>query len=162
DGYVSGDKQRFSLHVDVTPNHHEIAEGWSFGDNFYVDSDYSAAGLRRLTGACPDWWSETALLYQEAGNRAVTRANESPAVWNHLTRHKIDFRSFGADEPDFRISDQRRANEFIASIRNDYLEAGKPLPRFLLLNLPADTTGPPRPADGYRYRASYVADNDYA
>ena len=38
----------------------------------------------------------------------------------------------------------------------------EPLPQFIYIWLPNDHTAKPRPADGYAYRASYVADNDLA
>jgi sugar lactone lactonase YvrE len=186
DGYVSGGKKNFSLHVGVTPNHHEIAARWSFADNFYADSEYSSAGQHWLAGVYPDLWSETALLYHEAGNREFSPASEAPGrrlfprgtaditplelpragtVWSHLQRHQVGFRNFSGESgeaPDTQISDQARASQFIDAVRTDYLEPGKPLPRFLEIHLPNDTTGPPRPDDGFPYPASYVADNDYA
>jgi YVTN family beta-propeller protein len=50
DGYVNGRRQRLSLHhVNVTPNHHAIAERWTFSDNFYADADTSAEGMHWLS-----------------------------------------------------------------------------------------------------------------
>ncbi len=60
------------------------------------------------------------------------------------------------------IPDQHRADAFIRDIRKRYLEPGEKLPQFLYLQLPNDAMGDARPADGYRFAASYVADNDYA
>ena len=178
EGYVSGGSKRFSLHVDVTPNHHEIAARWSFADNFYTDSDYSSAGHRWLAGVYPDLWSETALVYHEAGNREFSPSSETPGrrlfargtelpptgtLWSHMQGRRVDFRTFSdGDDDGTQVSDQSRASHFIDAVRRDYLEPGKPLPRFLEIHLPNDTTGPPRPDDGFPYRASYVADNDYA
>ncbi len=160
-GYVSGGKKHFSLHVDVTPNHHELAARWAFADNFYADSDSSSAGRRWLAGAYPDLRSETGLLYHEAGNQAPGPSSKSGGLADHLARHSIDFRSFGEEVTDLRIPDQRRASQFIDTVRQDYLDAGKPLPRFLMVRLPNDEAGPPSD-EGYPYEASYVADNDYA
>jgi hypothetical protein len=61
-----------------------------------------------------------------------------------------------------KVSDQSRASRFIETVRTEFLEPGKPLPRFVVLHLPDDTAAAPRPDDGYDYEASYVADNDYA
>jgi hypothetical protein len=62
-GYVDGRKQRLSLKdVEVTPNHHAIAETWSFSDNFYADSDVSVDGHHWLVGAYPNVWTETSLM----------------------------------------------------------------------------------------------------
>ena len=50
-GYVAGDRCRLSLQrVDVTPNHHAMALGWSFSDNFYADSEESVDGHHWLVG----------------------------------------------------------------------------------------------------------------
>jgi YVTN family beta-propeller protein len=36
-GFVDGHRERLSLHdVNVTPNHHAIAQRWAFSDNFYA------------------------------------------------------------------------------------------------------------------------------
>jgi DNA-binding beta-propeller fold protein YncE len=161
DGYVSGGKKRFSLHVDVTPNHHEMVKRWSFADNYYADSDSSAGTYRWLTGSRPDFQSESSLLYSEAGERNVPPAGKE--LWDHLSAHNIDWRRFGDDgPPDTRIPDQQRLDQFVTAIRKDYLDAGKPFPRFVMVRLPNDTGGTPRPEEGYAYEASYVADNDYA
>ena len=164
DGYVSGGKDRFSLRVDVTPNQHEMAARWSFADNFYADSDYSQVGRAWLTCARPNLWSETAALYREAGNR--TKLKELPApepIWSHLSDHRLDFLNCDASlDLDTKSNDLQRARQFISSLRQDYLEAGKPLPRFLFLNLPDDQIPEHRPDDGFPYQASAVAENDYA
>jgi YVTN family beta-propeller protein len=54
------------------------------------------------------------------------------------------------------IPDQYRATQFIAEIR----ETG--LSQFTFIHLPNDHTADARPDDGYPYRESFVADNDYA
>jgi YVTN family beta-propeller protein len=58
------------------------------------------------------------------------------------------------------IPDQFRATEFERDFRLK-LAAGK-IPALIVIRLPDDHTASPRPADGYAYRASYVADNDLA
>jgi YVTN family beta-propeller protein len=58
------------------------------------------------------------------------------------------------------IPDQFRASEFERDFRTK-LAAGK-VPALVVIRLPDDHTAEPRPADGYPYRASYVADNDLA
>jgi len=57
---------------------------------------------------------------------------------------------------------QFRARQFIAEIQERYIDTGADLPRFIFIHLPNDHTDSARPADGYPYRESYVADNDYA
>jgi YVTN family beta-propeller protein len=58
------------------------------------------------------------------------------------------------------IPDQFRAAEFERDFRLK-LAAGK-VPSLIVIRLPNDHTMDARPADGYPYRASYVADNDLA
>lgn len=74
------------------------------------------------------------------------------------------FRNTSRDYPQFNmnISDQFRAERFIAEIERKYAGGGEPFPRFLFIRLPNDHLAKPRPADGYPYEASFMADNDYA
>jgi hypothetical protein len=58
------------------------------------------------------------------------------------------------------IPDQFRVSEFERDFRLK-LATGK-VPALIVIRLPNDHTADPRPADGYPYRASFVADNDLA
>ncbi len=58
------------------------------------------------------------------------------------------------------IPDQFRVDEFERDFRKK-VAAGN-VPALIVIRLPNDHTADPRPADGYPYRASYVADNDLA
>jgi hypothetical protein len=58
------------------------------------------------------------------------------------------------------IPDQFRAAEFERDFRQK-LATGK-VPALIVIRLPNDHTAEVRPADGYPYRASFVADNDLA
>jgi YVTN family beta-propeller protein len=58
------------------------------------------------------------------------------------------------------IPDQFRVAEFERNFRLKLAE-GK-VPALIVIRLPNDHTAEPRPADGYPYRASFVADNDLA
>lgn len=60
------------------------------------------------------------------------------------------------------ISDQYRFEQFKREFELRYASGKEPLPKFIYIWLPNDHTGVPRPDDGYRYHASYVADNDLA
>lgn len=163
DGYIAGGKHRFSLRVPVTPNLHKMGGKWSIADNFYADSDSPTAAERWLTGNYPGWSSETGSFYQEAGNgKFLPKEKPSPGpLWEHLSRHGVDFLNFTLPASS-GTSDYRRADQFIAKLRKEYLEPGKALPPFVWLSLPNDVPGPARPNDGYPYEASYIADNDYA
>lgn len=58
------------------------------------------------------------------------------------------------------IPDQFRATEFERDFRTRL--AQNKVPALIVIRLPNDHTTDARPADGYPYRASYVADNDLA
>ena len=58
------------------------------------------------------------------------------------------------------IPDQFRFREFKRDFKRK-LSAGQ-VPALIVIRLPNDHTMEPRPADGYPFRASYVADNDLA
>jgi DNA-binding beta-propeller fold protein YncE len=76
-------------------------------------------------------------------------------LWAHLKTNGVDYRQF--EEPDENLTDQARADRFIAD-----LEKAKPLPQFVFMRLPnaLPHTGPqPR---GFPYPASFMADNDLA
>src|ERR1022692_4019080 len=74
------------------------------------------------------------------------------------------YRNTAHDYPQFNmnIPDQFRAAQFIAEVERKYAKGDEPFPQFVFIHLPQDHMTRPRPADGYPYSASYVADNDYA
>jgi YVTN family beta-propeller protein len=116
-GYVSGDGRRFSLQrINVTPNHHALALGWSFSDNFYADSEVSVDGHHWLVGSYPNAWTETSLMAAYGGQKDFRLPSSAPGrlqfpesnssvhpeeqleagtIWHHLDRHGITFRNFG-------------------------------------------------------------------
>jgi YVTN family beta-propeller protein len=116
-GNVDGRGLRFSLKdVNVTPNHHAIARRWSFGDNFYADSDVSVDGHHWLVGSYPNAWTESSLLAAYSGQKKDFRLGAAPGrllfaasnssvhpedqveggtIWHHLARHGIPFYNFG-------------------------------------------------------------------
>jgi len=116
-GYADGRKQRLSLKdVNVTPNHHQIAEQWSFSDNFYADSDVSVDGHHWLAGAYPSVWTESSLLAAYSDQKKGFRLGDAPGrllfagsdssvhpedqleggtIWHHLARYGVSFRNFG-------------------------------------------------------------------
>jgi YVTN family beta-propeller protein len=114
---------------------------------------------------------------------------EQGTLWDHLERHGISFAAFGEGfdpvDPhlltnmpmpealfthssrqypgfDLTVSDQTRAARFIHEVDERYARTGADLPRFLFVYLPNDSGGRARPAAGYPYDESFVADNDYA
>lgn len=221
-GFADGGHARLSVkEVNITPNHHAIAEKWMMSDNFYADSEVSVDGHHWLVGNYPDAWTESSLMAAYAGQkdfRFPTTApgrllfagsdssvhpeeiEEAGTIWHHFARHGISFRNFGEgfelagvvegeglkpfgvsyltnvpapsvliqnssrQYPGFNmnIPDQFRAGQFIHEIQEMYERPGKDLPQFIFIHLPNDHMTKPRPADGYPFGASYVADNDYA
>jgi len=74
------------------------------------------------------------------------------------------YRNTSREYPGFNMNvpDQFRAAQFIKEIDERYVKGSADLPRFIFVHLPNDHTDSARPDDGYPYRESYVADNDYA
>jgi YVTN family beta-propeller protein len=133
-GFASGGRSQFSVKdAEITPNQHEIARRWAFSDNFYADGQTKTEGDLWLNGGYPDMVTESEIL---------AHGNITPG--------------------DANISDQERADQFIAEIDRRYAKGGEPFPQFLSVHLPDDRGGEPRPADGYPYEASFVLDNDFA
>ena len=96
--------------MNVTPNHHALALGWSFSDNFYADSEVSVDGHHWLVGAYPDAWTETSFRASYADGRdfrfpttapgrlSLAEGNssvhpeeqpEGGTIWHHLARHGV-------------------------------------------------------------------------
>ena len=53
-------------------------------------------------------------------------------------------------------------HQLIDEMEEKWGKTGAELPRFLFIHLPNDHMADERPEDGYPYRESFVADNDYA
>lgn len=106
--------QRFSLRkVNVTPNHHAMAERWSFSDNFYADSEVSVDGHHWLVGSYPNAWTESTrmsggqkdfrlgsapgrLIFPQSNSSVHPEEQlEAGALWHHLERNGVTFRNFG-------------------------------------------------------------------
>ena len=86
------------------------------------------------------------------GQRLQLNAPVPRPVFESTDRHYPTF--------NLGIPDQFRAREFEQDLRRRI--ARGTLPGLIVIRLPNDHTADPRPADGYPYRASYVADNDLA
>jgi len=86
------------------------------------------------------------------GQRMLLNSPIPKPVFEHSDRHYPTF--------NMGIPDQYRVDEFIRDFKRR-LTTGK-IPGLIVIRLPNDHTSDPRPADGYPYRVSYVADNDLA
>ncbi len=97
--------------LKVTPNHHKIANTYSFSDNFYCDSDASIHGHHWMMGVIPNEWVEanssvdkTAKYFSKAEGRRFPGSTgsmdpedyaEIGGLWEALERKKIPFYNFG-------------------------------------------------------------------
>ena len=203
--------------VDVTPNHHALADQFAISDNFFCDSDQSNTGHRWVVGVYPNEWVEVnakshiqANIFSSApgrryvnGSSAVINPedyNEAGALWEHLDRNRVSFFNFGfgtempasieeqlhkftgmqmgvsfpLPKPLFdhtsrkfatfnmAIPDQFRVDMFEEEFRDKWASGKEPFPSLITMVLPNDHTSGERPADGYPFKESFVADNDLA
>ncbi len=102
-------------HVQVTPNHHALAEKFGVSDNYYVDSDSSFDGHHWLVDSYPMEWLEPLFPPLNGSFRPIDDDNAAPgrltmasspsllpedyleagSLWDHLARHKLSFRNYG-------------------------------------------------------------------
>ena len=120
-GIIFADKnalqKRFSMrNVNVTPNHHEIAQRWAMSDNFYADSEVSVDGHHWLVGSYPNAWTESTLMAAYGGQKDFRFPSSAPgrylftgsnssvhpeeqleagAIWHHMDKHGVTFRNYG-------------------------------------------------------------------
>jgi len=126
----------FSLGVDASPNHHELALQFALSDNFYLEPSVSSDGHRWLTGMYTTEFEEThwpasyggqrrdsgddpAVFLPYPGRIGFTDANASPApddynehggIYLHLLRNGKSFVNFG-NGYEFAILDEDGATE---------------------------------------------------
>ena len=209
--------QRSLDHVNISPNHHALADRFALFDNFYCDSDQSNTGHRWVVGVYPNEWVEVnarsrieARLFSSAPGRRYVNGtsatvlpedyNEAGALWEHLARHRVSFYNFGFGTempgslerqmfketgirmtvsfplpkplfnrtsrmyPTFNmaIPDQYRVDVFEQELRERWESGKEPFPQLVTMVLPQDHLADEHPAEGYPFRESYMADNDFA
>lgn len=76
------------------------------------------------------------------------------ALWPRTSHNYAGFNT--------NIPDQFRMNQFETEFRRMWLSGKDSMPQLITMQVPNDHTAGPRPADGYPYAHSYVADNDLA
>ena len=91
---------------------------------------------------------------EPTGVREVVNMPMPKALFDNTSRTYPTFNT--------NISDQYRFQQFKREWDERFAGGKDPLPQFMFVWLPNDHTSDPRPAEGYPYRASYVADNDFA
>ncbi len=164
----------------------EFESAWpaAYGGQFASEPDESAPGRLEIGSTSPmpedyleagSLWEHLALHgitfrdygeglelagYDEEGGMEPTGIRESvnvPMPEPLFKNTSRDYATFNTSIPD-----QYRFQQFKREFDSRYLSGKVPLPHFICMWLPDDHTAKPRPADGYPYRASYVADNDLA
>jgi DNA-binding beta-propeller fold protein YncE len=126
----------YSLGADASPNHHELALRFAFGDNFYLEPAVSSDGHRWLTDTYTTEFEETHWPASYGGQRrdagddpnvfvpypgriGFTDANSSPepndynqhgGIYLHLARYNKSFINFG-NGYEFAILDEDGGTE---------------------------------------------------
>ena len=210
------EKDKTLYHINVSPNHLKIARQFSFGDNYYCDSDASIHGHHWMLGVIPNEWVEansntekTAKYFSKASGRRFPGSTgsmdpedyaERGGLWEAMERSHVSFYNFGeANETahnreewtdtatgsghgvmvpmqkalyprtshnyagfNTNIPDQFRMDQFESEFTKMWLKGKEKMPQLITMQVPNDHTASPRPADGYPFHHSYVADNDLA
>lgn len=120
-GVPVNSEPRYALGYDASPNHHELALGFGFSDNFFLEPAVSSDGHRWLTNTYTTEFEEThwpadyggrrseagddpVVNAQYPGRKGFTDANASPepndynqhgGIYMHLKRHNKSFINFG-------------------------------------------------------------------
>jgi YVTN family beta-propeller protein len=76
------------------------------------------------------------------------------ALWPRTSHNYAGFNT--------NIPDQFRMEQFESEFKKMWLDGKHKMPRLITMQVPNDHTAHPRPADGYPFIHSYVADNDIA
>jgi len=76
------------------------------------------------------------------------------ALWPHTSHNYAGFNT--------NIPDQFRMEQFESEFKKMWLDGKHKMPHLITMQVPNDHTANPRPADGYPFIHSYVADNDIA
>lgn len=156
----------------------------AYGHKFHFRADPDAPGRVGLGASNP--WPESFLeagsLWEHLARHGISFRNygegvdmagqdEGPGLLptgirdaTNMPTPEVLFENTSRDYATFNtnISDQHRFEQFRQEFFTRYASGKEPLPQFIYIWLPNDHTASPRPADGYPYRASYVADNDLA
>jgi DNA-binding beta-propeller fold protein YncE len=94
-------------------------------------------------------WTDTA-----TGASHAVMVPMQKALWPRTSRNYAGFNT--------NIPDQFRMEQFETEFTKMWLRGKNDMPRLITMQVPNDHTAHPRPADGYPFIHSYVADNDIA
>lgn len=169
--------------VGVQPNNFcqmTYTLGWGFS------AGSSAPGRRASFGSCgsitPEDYPEAGAMWEHLARFGVPFRNygegfefagvkEGEDEWKtgareviNMPMSKVLYDNTCREFPIFNmnIPDQYRADWFIKDIKSLFLSQKKPLPSFLNIAICNDHGTAPKPAKGYPYVASWMADNDLA
>ena len=183
DSDVSADGHRWAVDIAPTP-WMNIAWTSGYGGRRSSSVQSDAPGRRAMSGGSdapmPEDEPEFGSMWEHVAGAKLPLLNygeglelegsderdgtepEGQRLYLNSPLPKPVFESSDRSFPTFNlgIPDQSRYAEF----KNDFqkrLDAGSQ-PALTVIRLPDDHTASPRPADGYPYKASYVADNDLA
>jgi YVTN family beta-propeller protein len=183
DSDVSVDGHRWALGMPPTP-WLNIAWTTGYGGRRSGDAASAAPGRRAMFGGSdapmPEDEPEFGSLWEHVANARLPIVNygegleiegsdeadgtapEGQRLYLNAPVPAPVFASTDRRYPTFNlgIPDQYRFAEFARDFPRRL--AGGIVPALTVIRLPDDHTTDPRPADGYPYRASYVADNDLA
>jgi DNA-binding beta-propeller fold protein YncE len=185
--YVDSDVSVDGHHWLVGNYPNEVLESeWpaGYGDKLSFVPDADAPGRLSLEcgNPCPETYLEAGSLWEHLARRHISFRNYGegvalpggrggPGLMPTGVREAVNiplpevlFENTSRSYATFNtnISDQYRFGQFQREFELRFASGKEPLPQFLFIWLPNDHTAKPRPEDGYRYRASYVADNDLA
>jgi len=185
--YVDSDVSVDGHHWLVGNYPNELVEtAWAAGYGGQFDFRYDPDAPGRLeigaTSPWPESYLEAGSLWEHLARHKITfrnygealemanddeEAGTEPTGVREVVNMPIPealFENTSRTYPTFNtnISDQYRFQQFKKEWDDRYASGHEPLPQFMFIWLPNDHTADPRPAEGYPYRASYVADNDFA
>ena len=164
----------------------EFETAWpaGYGGQFNFVPDQNAPGRLEIgsSSPAPEDFLEAGSLWEHLARHKITFRNygenlelageteeegSEPTGVREATNvpmPEVLFKNTSRTYPTFNTSipDQYRFAQFKQEFDARYLSGRDPMPQFMYIWLPDDHTAKPRPADGYPYSASYVADNDLA
>lgn len=184
--YVDSDVSQDGQHWLQGSYPNELTETmWppSYGDKFNFAADDDAPGRLIIGGATPrpEEYEQNGMLwthlarhhisfrnwgqgYDLAGSDDSSYLPSGIRLTTNAPMLQVLLENTSRTYPMFNtgIPDQYRFDQFKQEFESRYIRGHEPLPQFLYIWLPNDHTADPRPQSGYRYLASYVADNDLA
>ncbi|HAH26200.1 MAG TPA: hypothetical protein DCL77_20960 [Prolixibacteraceae bacterium] len=185
DADVSADGHRWL--VNTYPNEWvESTVPASYGGNRSYHSKSKAPGSLAMTGSAgaifPEDYNEAGSMWEHLERNGVEFFNFGfgtmfePSLYEDTykytgVKHYVNFplplpmfSRTSKTYPTFNmaIPDQFRINQFIKECDEKWIKPGLPLPSMLTVIIPNDHGADERPAAGYPFRESYMADNDLA